>query len=391
MNKNENKPDINLLFIGNPNSIHDLKWAEHLADLYSNKIYFLATCKIDEKVISCYGYDKLNKIIFLKSLPVFSIVKINRLISGIIYLRKIISEYKINLIHISFATPNALWALFVNVKYVITIHGSDLLQVIPGLHNSNGIRSFYNKFLWHLFKKSFRKACAITCASNHLKNKFIELYGTTYNLSVIRSGVEINYIHQNHIKWDDKLPDDCKIVFSPRLISDIYDTYLQVQALDFLPDEIIKNYYFVFIGCNGNDYSAKILQKLIELEKGKGLKFKFYPFISQKQMFSLLHRSSLVIMTPKSDGTPSSALEAMTLQKPLIVSDLNYDAEIFENNCFTLKERSPEKLAQLIDEALHNYPASMLLNAYKAVNENGNIKIEMQKLKNIHESVLIQE
>mgnify|MGYP000912028906 CR=1 FL=1 len=71
MNKNENKPDINLLFIGNPNSIHDLKWVEHLAYLYSKKIYFLPTCKINDSVLSSYGYNKLKNFFFFKPLASF--------------------------------------------------------------------------------------------------------------------------------------------------------------------------------------------------------------------------------------------------------------------------------------------------------------------------------
>ena len=45
-------------------------------------------------------------------------------------------------------------------------------------------------------------------------------------------------------------------------------------------------------------------------------------FLSQEEMWCYFQNTSLTIMTPISDGTPNSALEAMASKSPLIISDL---------------------------------------------------------------------
>jgi glycosyltransferase involved in cell wall biosynthesis len=50
-------------------------------------------------------------------------------------------------------------------------------------------------------------------------------------------------------------------------------------------------------------------------------------------------------MTPISDGTPNSALEAMSARCPLIMPNLPYDKSIFEDCCFVLNNDDPKELA----------------------------------------------
>ena len=45
-------------------------------------------------------------------------------------------------------------------------------------------------------------------------------------------------------------------------------------------------------------------------------------------MAEYYHKSHLVVMYPKSDGTPNSALESMAACTPIVVPKLNYDDKI---------------------------------------------------------------
>jgi glycosyltransferase involved in cell wall biosynthesis len=100
----------------------------------------------------------------------------------------------------------------------------------------------------------------------------------------------------------------------------------------------------------------------------------------------VLKKASLCIMTPLSDGTPNSALEAMSAKCPLIVSNLNYDLDLFGDSCFKLKTFDQEELTNLVERALMDYPSLLIDNAFKNVSLHGNREIEMGKLDTFYKS-----
>lgn len=382
----------NILFIGDANSIHNLKWIELLAENENFQIFFLPSSIIKQEISDIYINKRLKKIIFLNPLYDFTLLRFNKFISGIFYLNKIIRKNNINLVHVSFVAPNALWTLFIKnkkIKTVLRFYGSDLLVVIPELLNGKGFKGWYNHLLWKLFKKSFIKADAITCTSHFLKTKFIEMTHRQDKVYVVRTGVNI----QPQVKIPDNflndLPDNRKIIFSPRFMSKIYDIELQVDAIALLPDDIIQKCCFIFINTKPTEYSEMIKRKLDKLVVEKTLIYKILPLISQEEMFYIYRISSLVIMTPVSDGTPNSALETFVAKKPLIISDLiNYDDDLFKDTCIKLKIRTPHELARLITETLNNYPSEMIEKAFEQVQKYGNLNLEVEKLNNIYNSLL---
>jgi len=92
-------------------------------------------------------------------------------------------------------------------------------------------------------------------------------------------------------------------------------------------------------------------------------------------------------MTPLSDGTPNSALEAMACKKPLIVSDLQYDNALFNNTCLKADPKNIDDIMIKIKTAIENYPKSLIGNAFEAVTKHGDQKVEMKKIINLYENV----
>ena len=93
-------------------------------------------------------------------------------------------------------------------------------------------------------------------------------------------------------------------------------------------------------------------------------------------------------MTPISDGTPNSALEAMAAQCPLIISNLNYDKDLFENTCIKLNSFEVIELKDKIENSLMNYNPELLSNAFNKVSALGNRSIEMKKLEEFYLNLL---
>ena len=104
-------------------------------------------------------------------------------------------------------------------------------------------------------------------------------------------------------------------------------------------------------------------------------------------MWMMLKKASICIMTPISDGTPNSALEAMAAKCPLIISNLNYDIDLFHNTCIKLNSFEVTELKNKIETALLSYDQDLLNNAFKQVSIHGNRKIEMAKLEQIYQMV----
>ncbi|MER3329554.1 MAG: glycosyltransferase, partial [Candidatus Kapaibacterium sp.] len=79
--------------------------------------------------------------------------------------------------------------------------------------------------------------------------------------------------------------------------------------------------------------------------------FVFLPQVSQETILELYKKSSAVVMTPLSDGSPVSAMEAMACGANVILGPIQYDSQIFNTNVIKLLDWDAEKLAHLITKA----------------------------------------
>jgi glycosyltransferase involved in cell wall biosynthesis len=282
-----------------------------------------------------------------------------------------------------------LWCNYISKPYIITTRGSDILKVIPDLLLHKGIKAFYFKKLYSLFKKSFINAKYITCTSQQQQKKLKELFLIDSNL--IRTGVDVEKIKGlNQPELINKKLENKKFVFSPRFMMDVYNIEYQLSALELLPKDIIKEYVFVFIkGRNFNeDYFIKQQAKLKMLEQNIGLRYLIFNYLEQKELWMYYKKASLTIMTPTSDGTPNSALEAMAAGCPLIISDLPYDNVLFDDTCIKTPLNDSKELSLLIEQNLRLKNQIIIGKASKRVSEFGNRDTEMKKLSSLYSNLL---
>jgi hypothetical protein len=371
-----------ILYICAPNSIHDIKWMSYFS-VQQDKYEVFA---IYENSIKLSNEDKemLDKlgIKLLEPIHPFSVSSPIKTFTSIFHLRKVIKVNGIDLVHILFATPHALWGNFIDTPFIITSRGSDVLMTLPKLKQEKGLKGIYFKALYKLFERAFKKAKVVTATSQKQSTMIKQLFNVA-NPITIRTGIDIHYDEVlSRPEYLDSSLQNRKFIFFPRFMFPWYNTMLQVDALQFLPLEIIRDYSFIFIRGKQFDtpYFGEIESKLKKMSKEKNVQYLIIDYLTQKELMSYYTHTSLTVMTPLTDGTPNSALEAMVAKSPLIIPNLDYDAELFKDTCFILDENSPEKLALLIDEALKYYPAYMLEKAYKNATLFGNRAVEMNKL-----------
>lgn len=378
-----------ILYFANGNSIHDVKWISFFSSQKDRFLCYLlcdTLCVISEQTRLDLS---LQNIQLIDQIEPFSITSPLRTLRSIKHFKKLIKEIEPDLIHVLFAAPNALWLNFAKIPSIITMRGSDILIVIPDLLVQKGLKKLYFGILFRLFKKSFLNAKVITGTSWAQLEKAEDLF-EGLNLQLVRTGVDVLKISE--IDQVDKIPECLKekeFVFSPRFMSPIYNIELQINAIALLNNEILSRYVFVFIRGKqfDQDYYQNQVLKLNYLREKKQINFVVFDYLDQASMWMFYKKASLCIMTPISDGTPNSALEAMAAKCPLIVSNLEYDADLFSETCLKLDNFEVESLVSLIENALNHYPNTLIEKGFSQVYSFGNREKEMSKLANIYKEI----
>ena len=378
-----------ILYIANGNSIHDVKWMTYFSEQTEKYSCYLLCDTLCELSAQTKTTLEKSAIQLVQQIDPISITRPLKTWRAIRQYKKLVNDLQPDLIHILFAAPNALWLNFSKTPSIITMRGSDILRVIPDLLKQAGLKKIYFGFLFRQFKKAFLKANYVTGTSLPQIEKAQELFKNT-NLKLVRTGVDVEKISQ--LDQSELIPDSLRykeFVFSPRFMAPIYNIEFQLEAIAKLDQKFIERFTFVFIrGKQFNqEYYQLQLKKLKQLKGEINLNYCVIDYLDQPSMWMMLKKTALCIMTPISDGTPNSALEAMAAKCPLLISNLNYDKDLFENSCLKLNSFEVADLKDMIENSLTNYNPELLSNAFTKVSALGNRPIEMKKLEQLYQSI----
>jgi glycosyltransferase involved in cell wall biosynthesis len=111
--------------------------------------------------------------------------------------------------------------------------------------------------------------------------------------------------------------------------------------------------------------------------------FVFLNKLDAAAMYEGYRKCSLVVMTPRSDGTPVSALEAMALRKPLILPPLDYDQEVFAEGILHLQDWEATTLANAMTNVLSGLLVLDTAAAYQRVCQFADRENELARLEAI--------
>lgn len=384
--KNSNNTALNILFLADPNSIHDIKWMSYFSR--EHKCFLLARKQHAEK-LGPENFDKFESefnIKILGSIEDFSIRNFLGTIAQYRIIKKLIKEENIDLMHIMYAEPNALWAFFrsnVNIPILLTTRGTDVLKTIPEFFEGSGL---LNRMVAYLYRKSFIKTDSITCTSIRQKASVLKLTGAKVKSPhIIRTGVDIQSILSDTASYKKEELSVKKCVFFPRAMRPLYDHELAIDSVALLPETIRKEFSFVFVDKNSADkaYTSMIEDKI----KQSAADFIWLENLDQKTLFETYKNASLCVMTPKSDGTPVSAVEAMLCKVPLILPPLEYDPDLFAEGVLFFKERTAASLSSLIEAVLKGQILPDIEKAYENALHLADRNKEMNKLGMIYKEL----
>tara|TARA_Y100000766_G_scaffold276564_1_gene280878 strand:+ start:147 stop:1277 length:1131 start_codon:yes stop_codon:yes gene_type:complete len=376
---------MNLLYLGDVNSVHDFKWVTYFSVQKKYTVFFVTESENynligpERKAI----FQQAN-ITILPPIFNFSLLNLFKTYKSIILLRQFIRDYNIDVFHALFGSPQAIWLNFLpkKIKKVITTRGSDVLVLLKSVCESSGIK---NKILKRLLIHGFKKANYITSTSES-QISFIQSIGIQSGKNkLIKTGVDIQKIvEQNPLEKVCTKKE--QFIFSARYISEVYNMEYQIEAIRELPKNILDEFSFLFIKKPGDD--SKYFHRVIaQLEAIPDLQFDICENLTQPQMWATLKSSKLTYMVPKSDGTPNTALECMALKTPLIMGNLDYNYELFDGVSLVADLSQSKSLTDQIIIGLTNYPQKCLKLGFNKVSKFGSREIEMSKLERIYESL----
>lgn len=379
---------IRVLYIGDPSSVHDLKWVSYFSTRDDFEAFFLVQ-EHEMHLITPERKKQFDELGITVEGPIksYSLWRFWENQASTNKIKEIIAKRKIDVVHPLFATPFSLWTRNLPVPSVITSRGSDIHVVLAGLGKGSFLHQIHGKLLLKKFRSAFENAAAITCTSQGQLDRINSVFGTNLKAEIIRTGVNVEEIDNLTPKLRlSPIFSGKKIIFLPRYIQPIYRTELQLKALLEVPDNLRPQLALVLI--KGSRTSDSYMKKIERLLKECGLPYQIFDSLTQHEMWSMFKKASLSIMTPKTDGTPNSALEAMAAKCPLILGSFKYDEDLFADDfCHRMKSNSAEELAELITESLQNYPKEKVDAAFKNVSKRGNRPVEMERLKELYLSL----
>lgn len=176
-----------------------------------------------------------------------------------------------------------------------------------------------------------------------------------------------------------------KIIFSPRGIRPVYQTKEIIKAFALLK----KKFENVILISGGSEktpyaYQTKELVKELHLEDS----VYFTGRVKIEEWLEYYRLADFVVSFPYNDGMPATIFEAMTMEKPLILSNIpstneicrnDYDAIICDKNDIQSLANAFERL--MFDESLRNNLGKNAKNTFK---KKGNVRIYLRNLKNIY-------
>lgn len=359
----------NILFLANPQSFtHDYKWIKCL----NNHVNcYVIPLKNQYNSISSAELNILEKqnIKVLKPISPFSLLRFYLTLFDLYYLINQIKKYKVQLIHIHYADPSVLWAIFrrlIKKPIFLTTRGTDILVAISNVYKKNNL---INYFLRPLYKLAIHKVDHFFCTSENQRFIIQKLFQVTDNVDIVPTGIDWEELQAVNTRLLPKSLELRKYWLFPRGMKPVYNHELSLMSLKLIESKLLYDYKFVFLNKDSSDraYVNKILSMMNEMPE---IDFEFFDSLDHSTMIEIIRNAELIIITNLSDGSPVTVMEAMALKKSIIIPPIEYDVQIFKN-LLRFRDYSSEALIEAFNTELDGY--------YTSEMRDENVKIIKEK------------
>ena len=265
----------------------------------------------------------------------------------------IILFYNISIVHVRSRAPAwscLLATIITRRKFVTTFHGT--------YNFKNFIKKFYNSIM----VRSHLIIAGSNFIFSHINNNYSKYLDRKKKFLVIFRGINVDYfdssktseVEENNLLSSWKITRDKKIILMPGLLTEWKGQEVLIEALNLVNKEIgHQSFYAIILGSDQgrNVYSKKIKRLVEQYRLTSQVKF-----INHCANMPLAYKiSDLIVSTsiePEAFGRV--AVEAQSMEKPIIASDIGGSNETIKNNITgaLFESKNPESLSKKIVELL---------------------------------------
>ncbi len=293
-----------------------------------------------------------QKKVKLIKLPVHSKNPILILFNSIVLIF-IILFHNISIVHARSRAP--AWSCLIATKitrrkFVTTFHGT--------YNFKSSIKKFYNSVM----VRSNLVIAGSNFIFSHVKDNYSKYLDLKKKFLVIFRGINVDYFdpsttietEENNLLSSWGVTRDKKLILMPGRLTEWKGQVLFIEALNLVNKELgHQSFYAVILGDDqGRDIYTKKIKRLAE-------QYRLIPqlkFVEHCKNMPLAYKiSSLVVSASiKPEAFGRVAIEAQSMEKPIIASDIGGSHETITNNVsgFLFESNNPESLSKKIIEVL---------------------------------------
>ena len=374
---------MRIAYIAEPASIHDCRWMNAFVDRHE----VLVLCPRQARPHALLD----RRIEIHPILPgTYPLVRFRRRAIAVARLQRLLSERQIDIVHSLYAIPNAFWGHEVgHPHHIITTRGSDVLRDYHQTFREP--RTLHQRLVFPLLRRlterAFHGARFITCTSKAQMDLVATFVRDPAKIHLVRTGVDVAAFLSLYGS-DMSSPTPPLVVFSPRSMRPLYTLDTIVAGFSVLRRKHPDSRLLLIDVAPASDYS-RLVRARIDAE-ALGVMCEVLPPQTEAGMARLYARSSVVVMLPRSDGTPVTALEGMLARRPVVLPSLPYDRDLFhEGTVWFVPEPTPEALAQTIRQVWamsREAREAKLTHAFDAVTALADRRLEMKRLEALYEA-----
>ena len=298
--------------------------------------------------------------------------------SSIRYIRKLVKSNKYDIVHLynNKAANNGILATIGLPVKVITYRG----------YTGNVLWYKPTSYINHLNPKVDK----ITCVSNAVRDQVRRQFLFNKNKAItVYKGHDTNWYKD--IKPVSRegigVPDEAfmiVLVANARIMKGV--KYF-IEASHYLKDD--SNIHFVMIGkgMDSPEYKAMINKS--------PLKEHFHVFGFRSDSLNIVSSSDVAVLTSiKGEGLSRTTIEAMSLSKPVIATDIGGNSELVIHNKtgVLIPPKSPQAIAEAIRKMKNNpgWRKNLAENAYNHIDTNFRVENSVQQMKKVYENLMSQ-
>ena len=236
-------------------------------------------------------------------------------------------------------------------KFVTTFHGT--------YNFKSSIKKFYNSVM----VRSNLVIAGSNFIFSHIKNNYSKYLNLQKKFLVIFRGINVDYFEssttleaeEDNLRLSWGVPTDKKLILMPGRLTSWKGQEVFIEALNLVNEELgHQSFYAVILGSDqGRDIYTKKIKRLAE-------QYRLIPqlkFVEHCKNMPLAYKTSNLVVSasiePEAFGRV--AIEAQSMEKPIIASDIGGSNETIVDNKtgFLFVSNNPESLSKKIVEVLN--------------------------------------